>query len=258
MPITRAFYPEVEFGGFTDVDGTIRFYTRLHGLIASERATVVDFGCGAGDHVRDEIVLRRKLRDLRSKQRTVIGIDIDPEARTNPFVDEFRLLVPGKRWPVESHSAQLVVADCVVEHLLAPDEFFGEAARVLSPGGHLCLRTPNLLHYVPLISRLVPERYHRGILSKAQPARSACDLFPLYYRCNTVRRLRTALRSHGFACAVFTHEPEPGYLGFSELAYRLGVMYQKHAPSLLRAVIYAFARRQPREELQPASVETDA
>src|SRR6266705_404480 len=134
-------YPETRFGGFTEVDGTIAFYTRVNALLRSE-SVVVDFGCGRGAHSDDPVGYRRELRDLSARAKRVIGIDVDRAAAANPFVDEFRFL-ESDRWPLESRTVDLILSDCVLEHLPDPSGFFGESRRVLRPGGLLCLRTTN-------------------------------------------------------------------------------------------------------------------
>jgi len=47
-------YPERRFGGFTHVDGTVVFYTRVNSLL--DRSTVVlDMGCGRGVAAEDPV-----------------------------------------------------------------------------------------------------------------------------------------------------------------------------------------------------------
>lgn len=87
----HSFYPESRFGDFTDIDGTIVFYTRVNSLIKPS-FIVVDFGCGRGSYKDDPVVIRRQLRILKGKVYKVIGLDIDPAAVENPFIDEFYLL----------------------------------------------------------------------------------------------------------------------------------------------------------------------
>jgi 2-polyprenyl-3-methyl-5-hydroxy-6-metoxy-1,4-benzoquinol methylase len=45
--IADVVYPERRFGGFSRVDGTIAFYTRIAGLL-NETTRVLDIGCGRG------------------------------------------------------------------------------------------------------------------------------------------------------------------------------------------------------------------
>jgi SAM-dependent methyltransferase len=237
------YYPECRFGGFTDHDGTVAFYTRVNALL-DPHSVVVDFGCGRGAAADDPVRFRRQVRDLRAPGRTLIGIDVDPMAAGNPFVNDFRLLPMDGAWPLDPASVDLVVTDCVLEHLLAPELFFAQAAQVLKPGGHICIRTPNTAGYVALISRLVPRGLHRAVLTTAQPGRREEDVFPAVYRCNSVWRLRRMLARHGFDAVVYGHGAEPGYLGFSRWAYLLGVLYRKHAPVCMLPSLFAFGQLQ--------------
>jgi len=199
-------YPERRFGGFTHVDGTVAFYTRVNSLL--DRSTVVlDLGCGRGVAAEDPVPLRRELQVLRGKCARVLGADVDPAAADNPNIDEFHLIADG-RVPVPDATIGLCLADFVVEHVQDVDGFFSEAARVLEPDGYLCIRTPNTMSYMGVASRLVPTRLHARVLGRVQADRKEEDIFPTVYRCNTARKLRAALERHGFDAVVQTHEPE--------------------------------------------------
>lgn len=234
-------YPESRFGGFTDIDGTVAFYGRVNALL-TESSVAVDLGCGRGAQSEDSVRFRRELRMLRGKCAKVIGLDVDEAARTNPSLDEFRLIGEGPL-PLEDQSADLIVSDSVVEHLTDPDSFFAECSRVLRPGGHLCIRTPNVLSYLGLLSTVVPNRLHARVLGRVQSRRKAEDVFPTVYRCNTLWSMRRQLTRHGFEHGVYTYEAEPSYLSFSGFAYWLGVMHQRHAPGFLKLTLFAFGRK---------------
>jgi len=132
MDFKHLFYPESRFGGFTDIDGTIIFYTRVNSLL-EPHYVVVDFGCGRGAHRDDPVVIRRELKILKGKVQKVIGLDIDPVAEENPYIDEFYLL-KGDVWPLQDDSVDLCISDAVLEHLERPESFFAECARVLRRG----------------------------------------------------------------------------------------------------------------------------
>ncbi len=235
------FYPESRFGGFTQVDGTIAFYSRVQAL-ARPDSVVVDFGCGRGAYAADPIPFRRNLRVLKGKVQRVIGLDAAPAGAENPFLDEFRCQETSV-WPLDNASADLIVCDNVLEHLPEPEVFFAEAYRVLRPGGMLCIRTPNRWNYVALLSRLIPNRRHAQVLAKAKPGLGEEDIFPTFYRCNSLPALRAALTRQGFTALVYGYEAEPSYLSFSGLAYALGVMHQKLAPGFVKAALFAFAQK---------------
>jgi SAM-dependent methyltransferase len=240
------FYPESAFGGFTDVDGTICFYQRVNALL-QQGSVVVDVGCGRGAYADDPLPYRRQLRILRGKCRKVIGLDVNPGARNNPFIDEFGL-IEDDRWPLENNSTSLCIVDNVLEHVADPALFFKECWRVLEPGGYVCIRTPNLLSYIGLISWLIPNRQHTAVLSKVKDRVIPQDVFPTLYRCNTLWSLRRMLRQRGFEGCVYGHDAEPAYLSFSRFFYFLGVLHQRYAPNCLRISLHAFGRKIPRIE----------
>ena len=72
------------------------------------------------------------------------------------MIDEFRLIGPDGRWPLDDASVDLAVSDFVLEHVTEPEAFVAELARVLRPGGMYIART---------ISR-------RSALAAAAPPRS--------------------------------------------------------------------------------------
>jgi SAM-dependent methyltransferase len=235
-------FPEAEFGGYSDVDGTVAFYSRINSLLQPSHV-VVDFGCGRGGGEEDLVPFRKNLRVLRGHVKKVIGLDVDAAGRQNLLIDEFKLLPTDGRWPVENTSVDLVYSDFVIEHLLNPDVFFQEAQRVLKTGGYICLRTPNVLGYVGIVASLVPRSLQARVLRKAQPDRLAEDVFPAVYRCNTIMALKKQLSTNGFHGTVYGYEAEPAYMNFSPVAYSLGTLYAKLAPGMFKSCLFAFARK---------------
>ena len=237
----QAFYPESRFGGFSDLDGTIAFYARVQALLTPE-SVVLDFGCGRGAYRDDAVAPRRDLRTFKGKARKVIGLDVDPGAEGNPFLDEFHLL-SGDPWPVADASVDLCVTDNVMEHVERPEFFFAEAQRVLVEGGFICIRTPNAWNYVAIVSKLIPNRAHAKILARVEEKKKKeQDIFPTFYRCNTISKLRGALGHAGFRHVVYGYDAEPNYLAFSKLSYGLGVLYQKLCPAFLGSSLFAFGQ----------------
>jgi len=236
-----SFYPESRFGGFTGIDGTIAFYSRVNALLTPS-SVVLDFGCGRGSYQHDAVPFRLQLRVIKGKVARVIGLDVDPAAQENQFVDDFRLLRAGQAWPIEGGSVDLVLCDHVLEHLADPEQVFAESRRVLRQGGNLCIRTPNVLSYFGVISWLVPTRYRHSLLRVAQSERKE-EAFPTLYRCNTIWPLRRMMVKYGFEHVVYGYESEPAYLNFSKFFYGLGVLHQRLAPEVFRLGIFAFGRR---------------
>jgi ubiquinone/menaquinone biosynthesis C-methylase UbiE len=244
MHYLETFYPESRFGGFTDLDATIKFYSRVHSLITPE-SVVLDVGCGRGAYAEDPVAIRREMRIFRGRCRRVIGLDIDAEAAGNPYLDEFHQL-RNRRWPVDDESVDVCVSDWVLEHVEAPHAFFSECQRVVKPGGYLCLRTTNAHGYVAMLSRLIPNEYHPTLVSRIPGNKQAKDVFPAYYRCNTKGRISRMYTQYGFESCVYTNEAEPYYLSFNRFSYLLGVLHQRFAPSGVKLAIFAFGRRSER------------
>lgn len=164
MDYTHIFYPESKLGGFTNVDGTIAFYTRVNSLLNSS-SVVLDVGCGRGVYAEDSVAVRRNLRIFKGRCKEVIGIDVDKNAKSNPFLDSFYLLEKEDSWTLEDNCVDLCICDWVLEHVAAPDVLFSEARRVIKPGGYLCIRTTNNMSYVGIFSTLVPNKLHSKVLN---------------------------------------------------------------------------------------------
>jgi ubiquinone/menaquinone biosynthesis C-methylase UbiE len=234
-------YPECRFGGFTRIDGTIAFFSRVNSLLQPD-FTVLDIGCGRGEYIEDRCSYRRNLRILRGKVSRVIGVDVEEAGQENQCIDEFRQ-IEDTRWPVDDESVDLACCDHVLEHIPDPDAFFGECRRVTKPGGFICIRAPNVRSYFGVMSRLVHNRMHATVLKKVQEGRKEEDVFPTLYRCNTRRSLRRMLERHGFDACVIGWESEPAYLSFNGFAYWLGAVHAKLAPQSLNLSLFGFGRK---------------
>lgn len=239
--VTR-FYPESRLGGFTDVDGTVRFYQRVNALL-QPYFIVADVGCGRGAHGKDPCAYRRDLQILRGKCREVIGMDVDPAAEENPFIDQFHLL-QGHIWPLKNASMDMVLSDFVLEHITNPPAFFSEVARVLKPGGYFCFRTTNKSGYVALMAMVIPNRFHSRVVGRAQHDREAQDVFPTVYQANTVWRIRALFRQYGFDGHVSGWSAEPSYFAFSSALFRLGMLLDGFTPGWFKTSLFAYARKQ--------------
>ena len=241
MSYKQEFYPESQYGGFSDVDSTLLFYSRVNALL-EESFTILDIGCGRGAYEDDPVEFRRRLRIMKGKVQNVVGLDVNPDASTNPHIDSFALL-DGKKWPLEDSSIDLIICDYVMEHVEHPDDLFSEASRVLKPGGKLCIRTPNRWNYIALLATLIPDRLHAKVTSKVQENRKEEDVFPTFYRCNTKGAFNKYLTAHGFNGVIHRQEPDPAYLSFSKIAYFIGVLHQRFAPRIIKPSLFVFATK---------------
>jgi SAM-dependent methyltransferase len=183
-----------------------------------EDYSVLDFGAGRGSS---------ELLNFRGLVAFVAGVDPDSAVLGNPFLDEAKTLSPSDgRIPYPDDRFDLVFSDDVIEHLLDPETLFREAYRVLRPGGWLLAKTPNKRHYVPMIARFTPHRFHEFINTKRGVEKR--DTFPTFYRCNTPEDVANHAQATGFeATDIQTWEGRPEYLRRWALTYLIGFLYER-------------------------------
>jgi 2-polyprenyl-3-methyl-5-hydroxy-6-metoxy-1,4-benzoquinol methylase len=111
----------------------------VSGLRRSE-PTIVDVGCGDG------WFLEQLATHLAAPGIRFVGLDysLDQIAKARKLPYEFEVCDLGEGIPLPDASADVVHAAEVLEHLYDPDLLVEECARVLRPGGHLIVTTPNL------------------------------------------------------------------------------------------------------------------
>lgn len=200
-------------------NGTLIFYDEVRRYLRPD-SRVLNLGAGPATG--------NPVRMLRGEVAEVVGADIDPCVLDNPELDRVVMISDG-RIPLESDGFDLILSDYVFEHVEDPALFLSEAARVLKPGGSLMFRTPNILHYVAIVSAITPHRVH-GALANAVRAnpKGSQEPWRTRYRMNSVGRLRQLGREVGLtSLEVKFVEAEPSYLRFSTPAFLLGVAYER-------------------------------
>jgi len=182
----------------------------------SGSSVVLDVGAGAG------IVEQMNFRGLAAK---VCGIDLDPRVLENSYLDDARV-TGGESIPYDDGTFDVVFSDNVLEHLSEPEQVFAEVARVLRPGGVFLFKTPNKLHYMPIIARLTPHRFH-GFINRLR-GRQVVDTFPTLYRANSRRQVTRLARSVGLkAVRLDLIEGRPEYTRIFCLLYIIGILYER-------------------------------
>tara|TARA_R110002096_G_scaffold331334_1_gene525407 strand:+ start:44 stop:760 length:717 start_codon:yes stop_codon:yes gene_type:complete len=182
----------------------------------SKETIVLDIGAGAG------IVEEMNFRGLVAR---MCGVDLDPRVQNNPMLDEGKVSDTGEI-PYPDATFDVAFADNVMEHLANPEAVFREAHRVLRPGGVLLFKTPNKTHYMPLIARLTPHKFHQYI-NKLR-GRAEVDTFQTLYRANSVLQVRRLARVTGFQTADCERvEGRPEYMRMFFLSYLLGALYER-------------------------------
>jgi SAM-dependent methyltransferase len=234
--------PEIAAGGFARDSGAIGFYTRVNALLAPHMV-VIDLGAGRGEIFDTWPAYGARLARLQGKVRRVVGLDVDSAIAQHPYLDERHVIAPDGVWPVADQSADLIVADWVLEHIADPDLLAREVRRVLKPGGWFCARTPNRWGYVGIGARLVPNSLHGALLRKFWPDRQAIDVFPTVYRLNSLRDVRKHFPEPEWRNASYVHRATPKYFGRSRLMFDLIAAFQAIAPKWIQTDLLLFVQR---------------
>lgn len=194
------------------------------------------------EHAKFDALVRRRLRpgdavldvgagrglrypyDYRDRARTV-GVDLDPSIRGNPNLAH-AVIGDVASLPFRDATFDLAFSKYVFEHLEDPTAAFRELRRVLRPGAHLLLHTPNRWHYVAISARFTPHRFH--VWFNGKRGCGPDDTFPTRYRANTRRRLEELAADAAFRIvSLEVIETKPDYLAFHPWAYRAGIAYER-------------------------------
>ncbi len=208
--LDRRFYP-----GFSENwdDSLLR-----EEVVGSLRRGQVALDLGAGPGILPQM-------DFSSVGAAVVGVDVDPRIRENTAVS-YRVLASAEALPFRPEVFEVVIANNVLEHLKNPEESFNEVARVLTPGGRFLAKTPNKNHYVTLISRLTPHRFHRWIVGLR--GRASADTYETHYRANTRKDISRWADLSGLEVDFIKEiEGRPEYCRINSFLYVLGLCYER-------------------------------
>ena len=151
-------------------------------------AVVLEAGCGR----------TTRLGGYRPSVGRLVGVDLDAAAgRENEALDEFVVADLCGPLPFADGSFDLVYANFVVEHLVAPAEAFREWRRVLRHHGSLILLTSNVANPAVWLAVRAPRRLR--VAAKRRGAGAAeHDVIAPVHRANTPARLEALLSAAGF------------------------------------------------------------
>ncbi len=179
-------------------------------------SSVLDLGCGRGG------VVELFWRDVK------LAAGLDPD---EPSLAERRprgmpvITGRGEQLPFAPETFDLIVSVWVLEHLRAPETVFGEVHRALRPGGHFVFLTPNLRNPLLTFNRLgraLPQLQRRMV--PRLYGRVEADTFPVQYRANTARTIRSLAGRAGLQVSELRVIPDPTYLAFNGFMFRASVI----------------------------------
>jgi SAM-dependent methyltransferase len=177
------------------------------------------------------------------------GLDPDPAARTNDALASAALL-EGERFPFDDLAFGACVSNFVLEHVADPVRHLLEVRRVLRPGAPYVFRTPNRFHYVALVAKVTPHRFHLRMANRLRNlSADSHDPYPTFYRCNSRRAVRSQALAAGLRVdSLRLIEKEPSYGMSSRALFLAFVAYERIVNSTerlsgLRSVILGVLRR---------------
>ena len=183
----------------------------------SDGAVILDAGCGHTSVIPD----------VSSIRITRIGMDIILEdVRKNKSID-LGLCSNINHIPLKGNTVDIIVCNMVFEHLRNPEAAFAEMHRVLKEGGFLVFMTPCVYNVVTVLSILLPNRLHRKVVSWITTV-DENDIFPTFYRANSIGALRKKLGRSNFAEEkLIMYQPPPYAFVFSTALCKLMIRYYR-------------------------------
>lgn len=206
--------------------------------VAGDNLCIADIGCGRN---------AKWLKGVSEHFGRCIGLDLEVEnTRLDDKVELIRVDV--SHIPLPDESVDVVVSQDVFEHIEDPLAVLRECRRILKPGGHVIILTPNMWYPPLAAARLLPHRV-RQILNRVATGTASYDTFPTYYRANTARKIsKLMLDANLEPVEVRYLGSHPLYFMFSTLFYRVAVffdklIFQREALRGLRHDLFCHARK---------------
>lgn len=170
-----------------------RSYERALDALVPEGVDWLDLGCGRGllPPWRQEAEAR-----LAARANLLVGIDLDYASLRDNTVVTARCCGGVPDLPFKDESFDVVSGNMVVEHVDDPAHAFSEVRRVLRPGGIFLFHTPNSAAFPTSLARRVPESA-KAALARILDGRTRKDVFPTYYRANTITQIEQVAKSAG-------------------------------------------------------------
>jgi ubiquinone/menaquinone biosynthesis C-methylase UbiE len=204
-------------------DATIEFYGRIKTLINSN-SIVLDLGAGRGSWIQDDSKYRIQIRSFKNIVKKIIGLDVSSDIFLNTSTDENFLIINGIL-PLENNSVDIIICDFVFEHINDTKLFFTEINRVLKKDGFICARTPHKSHYIAIFSNIINQSLHNNILKYVQKDRLKEDIFPAFYKLNTMHEILQSFPS--YKNYSYLYSCDPSYFFNNYLIYK--IMYFLHS-----------------------------
>lgn len=180
---------------------------------------VLDIGCGRGG----------VLEQVGGGVDFPFGIDPDGISLVEHRLPELpRAVALADALPFKAATFDAILCSWVLEHVTNPARVFSEAARCLQPGGVFIFLTPNARAFVTLLNRALKPA--QAFLVPRLYGRAETDTFPVVYRANTRGQVEALARGAGLQVEHLRAIPDPSYLAFNPLLFRLSRWISRVTP----------------------------
>jgi SAM-dependent methyltransferase len=193
-----------------DLTHSQKRYARLLESMVQPGCRWLELGCGRQiipdwaydlDH---QLLLTRKASIL-------VGVDVDEALLEHPLI-RHKVMALGGQLPFRGGAFDLVSANMVVEHISRPEEFLADIRRVLAPGGKFVFHTPNVNYPLVWVAKLIPYRIRKRLVYWIE-GRAEDDVFPTYYRMNSLSAIRRQAARAGFHVLILETVNSSGTFG---------------------------------------------
>jgi SAM-dependent methyltransferase len=182
------------FGYFTPDD----YYEATVSRLVTGGCAWLDVGSG-----RNVFPSNRKLaRLLAQRCGLLVGLDPDSTIEENDLVHE--RVKESIEYYRSDRTFDVVTLRMVAEHVADPDGAVAALARLTKPGGRVIVYTINRWSPVPIVTYLVPFRFHH-LPKRLLWNSNQRDTFPVAYRMNTRSALGQIFGAHGFQESEFSY-----------------------------------------------------
>ncbi len=219
-----------------DWDDSMVLLTTLVRDRVKQGSTVLDYGCGRGNFVIDE------LRDRFSK---TIGFDVAEESVVGNVSCDEVIIGTVDTLPFADASIDCVLSLWVFEHIEDPEAVMKEIHRVLKPGGFFAFVTPNRTSLLIALRRIISDGIAHRLL-KWLYGREEKDVFRVYYRANTVHAVKRLADASSFLPEVVVTNADPSYTSFNALTLTLSKVFTTLFPSFANPHVLTVLRKAKR------------
>jgi len=204
-----------------------RAYEATLNRLVRPGAVWLDIGCGRALTSDPDLN-----RELMRRAGLVVGCDRDPHLERHATVRDLTLC-DGGELPFQSDTFDLVTASMVAEHLAHPARVFAEVSRVTKADGVFVVFTPNRFNYAMLVALATPYPFHvqykrvTHYLNRREWRSFEDDVFPTYYRANSVGRLQQLMAGAGFEEVRAERLSLAHSFGFVRPLYAISLLFER-------------------------------